>query len=118
MTLDSRDIDPAAFPDAFLAQPATALCMTGTVANGLTDDEGRPSFTGPWIMIGGVLDYHWQSATPVFSHAVTLWPMPQSTTAPTWSELATWPAVYTDGDNITLTDLMYTNIFTNDKETP
>lgn len=117
VTLDSRDIDPAEFPDMFAAQPVTALCMTNTVANQLHDDAGRPSFTGPWILIAGVLSYRWTDGKPVFRHEVTLWPMPQDTTAPSWNAIRTWPAVYADGDNITLTDLMYTNIFDNTKET-
>ncbi len=109
--LDSRDIDPAAFPDMFCAQPVTALCMTGTVANQLMDSSGRPSFTGPWIMIGGVLTYQWHNGHPVFSHAAHLWPMPQTDERPRWSALRDWPARYTDGNDITLTDIMYTNIF-------
>lgn len=89
VTFDSRRIDPARFPWAYVASPSGAFLIAKAKASILVGSDGRPAFTGPVMTIGGTLRYRWSAGTPTLTQEATITPFrPLLARQPTWSDLA------------------------------
>ncbi|WP_147324837.1 MULTISPECIES: hypothetical protein [Bifidobacterium] len=89
VTFDSRRIDPARFPWAYVASPSGAFLIAKAKASILVGSDGRPAFTGPVMTIGGTLRYRWSAGTPTLTQEATITPLrPLLARQPTWSDLA------------------------------
>lgn len=95
ITVDGLNIDPAVRPELYRCKPPPPLTFNGSRFHTLTGSDGRPSFSGPWQAIGGIITFGWRGKHPVLRHELNLIPLPTRTDATiTWDGLAGWPAAW------------------------
>lgn len=115
VVMDSSKLDPAIYPWLYVAAPTGAFILTGTRSSRLAGSDSRPAFTGAWTSIGGTLSFTYTTHNSRLRHELTLFPLPTARTRLRWSDLAGWPAMWSQC-RFTLAEMSMISSFTKQEE--
>ena len=111
VTIDAADIDPAVHPELFRCYPPPPIAFGASKFSALTASDGRPSFSGVWLAIGGTITFQWKEQRPVLRHGLTLITVPHTAAQTTWSDMQPWTVTW-DMAALTLDELGMISRFT------
>nr|DAR27314.1 MAG TPA: hypothetical protein [Caudoviricetes sp.] len=93
ITVCALNIDPAIRPELYRCTPPPPLTFADNRFHTLAGSDGRPSFSGPWQAIGGIITFEWRDERPVLRHEMNLISLPiDETNQLAWDDLDGWTA--------------------------
>ena len=89
ISASSAFIDPDTDPTIFKPEPAT-WAFTANLFSPLISDDGRPALNGPWLAIGGTIEYDGRrlTSTPTFT------PLRTPGDPPAWQDIPDAPLTW------------------------
>lgn len=95
ITVTGSRLDPAVYPDLYRCTPPPPVTFNGSRYHTLAGSDGRPSFSGPWQIIGGIITFDWTNGRPTLQHELHMIPLAiNEHHTLTWNDLDGWPAVW------------------------